>query len=79
MRALATVTSAGLPTQTVSGTGTGRVVLRVPLPAPRAGRTYTVSWAATFDNGNHPCPSSFTPDNTASDPHPFVLTVARRT
>ena len=73
----ATVTSAGLATQTVSGAGAGRVVLQVPLPGPRAGRTYTISWAATFDNGNHACPSAFTPDNTPSDPHPFVLTASR--
>jgi len=70
----ATVTAPGVTAQRVSGAGTGFVVLAVPLIGPGVGRTYTISWSATFDNGNHPCPSAFTPDNTA--PNPFVVTVS---
>ena len=70
----ATVVSSHVPTQTVSGAETGKVLLAVPLPkSQQVGRTYTISWAATFDNGNHVCPSSQTPENT--EPHPFVVTV----
>lgn len=57
-------------TQTVSGAGTGTVRVSVPL-AP-GGKSYTISWAATFDNGNHQCPSAFTPENET--PKPFVVT-----
>jgi hypothetical protein len=57
-------------TQTVSGAGTGKVRVSVPL-AP-GGKSYTISWAATFDNGNHQCPSAFTPENET--PKPFVVT-----
>jgi len=56
--------------QTVSGAGTGKVRVSVPL-APGA-KSYTISWAATFDNGNHQCPSVFTPENET--PKPFVVT-----
>jgi hypothetical protein len=56
--------------QTVSGAGTGKVRVSVPL-AP-GGKSYTISWAATFDNGNHQCPSAFTPENAT--PKPFVVT-----
>ena len=69
-----TVTAPGVPTRTVSGAGTGFVLLSVPLVGSGVGRTYTISWAATFDNGNHPCPSPNTPDNTT--PNPFVVTVS---
>ena len=70
----ATVVSSHVPTQTVSGAGTGKVVLALPLPkSQQKGRAYTISWAATFDNGNHVCPSSQTPENT--EPRPFVVTV----
>jgi len=65
----------GIPTQTVSGAGTGRVVLVLPLIGSGVGHTYTISWSATFDNGMHACPSSVTPENTPADPHPFVVTV----
>jgi hypothetical protein len=65
----------GIPTQTVSGQGTGSVVLVLPLIGSGVGQTYTISWSATFDNGNHACPSSVTPENTPADPHPFVITV----
>jgi hypothetical protein len=57
-------------TRTVSGAGTGKVRVSVPL-AP-GGKSYTISWAATFDNGNHQCPSAFTPENET--PKPFVVT-----
>jgi hypothetical protein len=70
-----TVTAPSVPPRTVSGAGTGFVVLSVPLVGSGVGRSYTISWSATFDNGNHPCPSPFTPDNTT--PNPFVVTVSR--
>jgi hypothetical protein len=69
-----TVTAPQVPTQTVSGAGTGLVVLAAPLTGSGTGRTYTISWAATFDNGNHLCPSASTPENTT--PIPFVVKVA---
>ena len=69
----AIVTAPHVATQTVSGGGTGKVVLSVPLARPRTGRTYTISWSATFDNGNHPCPSQLTPENPS--PTPFVVRV----
>jgi hypothetical protein len=72
----ATVTSPGQPAQTISGAGTGQVLLSLPLSGSGVGRVYTISWAATFDNGMHACPSSVTPENTPTDPHPFVVTVA---
>jgi len=68
------ITSPGVSTQNVSGEGTGKVLLAAPLRgSKKVGRTYTINWAATFDNGNHPCPSEFTPENTT--PKPFVVTV----
>ena len=70
----ATVTTPHVPKQAVSGAGTGKVILALPLPkSNQEGRTYTISWSATFDNGNHLCPSAQTPENT--EPHPFVVTV----
>jgi hypothetical protein len=68
-----TVSSAKLPARTLSGAGTGRVVLDVPLVGSGRGRTYTIAWTAVFDNGQHPCPGSDTPDNPGPDP--FVVTV----
>lgn len=68
-----TVTTANRQPETVSGAGTGRVLLDVPLPGAGMGRTYTIDWAAVFDNGGHPCPGSDTPDNPG--PNPFVVTV----
>jgi hypothetical protein len=70
----AIVTAPHVATQTVSGAGTGKVVLSVPLTSSRVGRTYTISWSATFDNGNHSCPSPVTPENTT--PTPFVVRVS---
>jgi hypothetical protein len=68
------VTSPGISTQNVSGEGTGKVLLAVPLRgSKKVLRSYTINWAATFDNGNHPCPSEFTPANTT--PEPFEVTV----
>ena len=70
----ATITSPGIPSHTVSGgPETGFVILALPLHASRVGRVYTISWAATFDNGQHMCPSSITLSNTT--PKPFVVTV----
>ena len=69
-----TVTSPEISTRNVSGEGTGEVFLTVPLHgSTKVGRTYTINWAATFDNGNQPCPSEFTPENTT--PEPFEVTV----
>jgi len=69
-----TVSSPGVSMAKASGAGTGKVLLSAPLRgSKKVGRTYTISWAATFDNGNHPCPSEFTPENTT--PKPFVVTV----
>jgi hypothetical protein len=56
--------------QTVSGGGTGKA--RVSVPLASGAKTYTISWAATFDNGNHQCPSALTPENET--PKPFVVT-----
>lgn len=70
----ATVSSSA-SSQTVSGAGTGKARVNVPL-APGAA-SYTINWAATFDNGEHKCPSSTPPFNTPENetPKPFVLTV----
>lgn len=69
-----TVTSPQVPTRTVSGTGTGKVFLTIPLGGSQLGRSYTISWSATFDNGMHSCPSAQTPQNTG--PRPFVVKVS---
>ena len=69
------VTAPGVATRAASGEGTGEVELQAPLRRRIVGRQYTISWAATFDNGGHACPSELTPENTT--PKPFVVTVAR--
>ncbi len=69
------IAPAGIPTETVSGEGTGSVLLVLPLIGSGSGHTYTISWSATFDNGMHACPSSVTPENTTAAHHPFVVTV----
>jgi len=69
------VTAPGVPTRSATGEGTGTVELQAPLRRRIVGRQYTISWAATFDNGGHACPSELTPENTT--PKPFVVTVAR--
>jgi len=69
-----TVTASHVPTQIVSGEATGKVELSAPLLKGKRGRSYTISWAATFDNGNHLCPSANTPENTT--PNPFVVSIA---
>ena len=69
----ATVTAPEIGSVTVSGAGTGSVILALPLNGSGVGRVYTISWAATFDNGMHMCPSAITPSNTS--PNPFVVTV----
>lgn len=68
-----TVSTPGRLAQTFSGAAVGKVILTVPLARSGAGRTYTVDWSATFDNGAHACPSPETPDNTSSNP--FLVTV----
>jgi hypothetical protein len=69
----AAVTASHVAMQSVSAASAGKVIVSLPLVNPRPGRTYTISWSATFDNGNHPCPSPLTPENTT--PKPFVVTV----
>jgi hypothetical protein len=69
----ATVAAPGVPCETVSGEGAGFVILALPLKGSGVGVVYTISWAATFDNGMHMCPSAITPSNTSPDP--FVITV----
>jgi len=70
----ATISTPHRPVQTVSGAATGRVFLSLPLIGSGTGKSYTIGWAATFDNGNHPCPSpTLTPQNPG--PNPFVVTV----
>lgn len=66
-----TVSAPGAAARMLSGSGVGKVVLQVPLNGARPGQSYTISWAATFDNGNHTCPSSSTPEN--AQPEPFVI------
>lgn len=68
-----TVSSPHVRSLTRSGADVGKVVLTVPLAGSGTGKTYTIDWAATFDNGNHACPSPTTPDNTS--PSPFVIKV----
>ena len=72
----ATISSPGIPDQTVSGSGTDFVILQLPLNHAVSGRVYTISWNATFDNGQHMCPSAITLANTPMDPHPFVVTAS---
>ncbi|TML00319.1 MAG: hypothetical protein E6G34_02200 [Actinobacteria bacterium] len=67
------VTAPHVPAQSLSGEATGRVELSAPLRKRKRGRSYTISWAATFDNGNHLCPSESTPENTT--PKPFVVSI----
>jgi hypothetical protein len=71
----ATVTPSHGPARTVSGAAIGRVVLSLPLHGSGVGGSYIISWSATFDNGNHPCPSPLTPENPT--PNPFVVHVNR--
>ena len=68
-----TVTAPGTAPRILSGAGTGKVILTVPLSGAAPGSSYTLDWAATFDNGNHSCPSSQTPQNATANP--FVVTV----
>jgi hypothetical protein len=69
-----TVTAPNAAPRTLSGAGIGKVDLAVPLSGAAPGSSYSIDWAATFDNGNHMCPSGSTPQNTS--PNPFVLTVS---
>jgi hypothetical protein len=69
------VSSRGIATRSFSAEGTGKATLSASLRrSKRIGRTYTIEWAATFDNGNHLCPSENTPENTK--PNPFSVRVA---
>lgn len=71
----ASVSSPGQPTLSFTGSGTGFTILGIPLNGSSVGRVYTISWAATFDGGQHMCPSQITPSNTA--PNPFMITVVK--
>ncbi|HMC38415.1 MAG TPA: hypothetical protein VKI19_02060 [Acidimicrobiales bacterium] len=70
----ATVTAPGVKTATVASHGTGLVVLSIRLAAPQPGRTYTVGWTATFDNGMHACPAPYTLANMTSSPYVVHMT-----
>ena len=72
----ATVSTPGQPTQSFFGTGTGFVILGIPLNTQDVGQVFTISWHATFDNGGHTCPSAMTPSNTS--PIPFVVTAVKK-
>jgi hypothetical protein len=69
----ATISSPGIPSTVVKGANTGFVSLDIPLHESRAGRIYTITWSATFDSGNHPCPGATLP--TTTDGTPFKITV----
>jgi hypothetical protein len=70
-----TITTPHVKTVEVSGAGTGKVMLAPALRGTKHhGRKYTISWSATFDNGNHLCPSENTPENTT--PKPFIVTMS---
>jgi hypothetical protein len=68
-----TVSAPNVAPRTVSAAGTGMAIATVPLSGAASGASYTVDWIATFDNGNHLCPGSQTPQNAMSNP--FVVTV----
>jgi hypothetical protein len=70
-----TVSGPGATPRTVSGQGTGHVTLSVPLAGVAPGGQYTLTWAATFDDNEHPCPGGLTPMNPAAGSNPFVLNV----
>jgi hypothetical protein len=69
-----TASANGVKPVSTAGAGTGLVILDMTLPAPAPGRVYTLSWAATFDNGMHACPAVYTLANTPSNPNPFMVT-----
>jgi hypothetical protein len=68
-----TVNGTAISPKTVSGMGTGKVTLSVPIWGVAAGGQYSLDWAANFDNGSHSCPGSSDPQNPSSNP--FVLHV----
>ena len=69
-----TASAPGVTATSASGAAQGLVVLSFALPQAQAGRMYTISWAATFDNGPHACPAVYTLANTNSTP--FVVTTS---
>jgi hypothetical protein len=69
-----TASAPGVTAASMSGAGQGLVVLSLTLPQAQAGRSYSISWAATFDNGMHACPAVYTLANT--NPSPFVVTTS---
>jgi hypothetical protein len=62
-------TPAGSPTATGTGTATVPFELRAERSGRGEGRTYTINWSATFDNGTKTCASD---DDGQS---PFVVSV----
>ena len=60
-------------TSSGQGSTTSELQLRAERSGKGEGRTYTVNWSATFDNGTSSCSS----DATSSDPNkqPFTITV----
>ncbi len=74
---IASISSPGIPTQNVAGASTGAVLLDLPLLGTGVGRTYTISWAATFDSGHHPCPGTTIP--TTTDGAAFTVRVVKST
>jgi hypothetical protein len=69
----ATVKGIGVPTQSFFATAPGFVIISIPLNNETVGQVYTISWNATFDNGQHTCPSAVTLENTT--PIPYVVKV----
>lgn len=68
-----TVAAGGTTVGTFSGARVGSVLLNVALSQPRPGKTYSINWTATFDNGLHPCPGLI--DFGNSKANPFVVTI----
>ena len=73
----ATVSTPGQPTQGFSGTGTGFVILGIPLNIQNVGQVFTITWNASFDNGVRLCPSTAGPFPPPYNPTeiPFIVTV----
>src|ERR1700737_661310 len=64
----AKVSSPGVRTKKRSGAGTGKVTLALALNGSSVGRSYTISWSDTTDNGRHHCPSGITPEKRTPKP-----------
>jgi hypothetical protein len=71
----ATVSAPGTPTQSFFASGTGFANVGIPVSSSSVGQVFTIAWHATFDGGQHACPSATTPANTS--PIPFVVTAVK--